>query len=292
MEMPKYLFSKRFLTMSVVIIFLFSIPFLLIYKPFSATIWIGIKPLNNLLFTIIFYVIVIALMALSKIAMYHFQSMSHALTPGRFAAWIMAEFLMIALVYLALTPVVTGDTMQIHFPVVLKASLCVGLILAIPYGYMSILAANRALREEYEALKASVSSVSPEVQSHVMFYDYKGNPSISLDVDAIQYIEAQDNYVQIYYQSEGRQHRYMLRCPTQKIETLIEDTTLVRCHRSYIVNLCHLEQFVRDKKAAYIILKGLDKKEISVSKSYYKNTLERLLVINPSAQVIKHTKNA
>ncbi|MCQ2144385.1 MAG: LytTR family transcriptional regulator [Bacteroidales bacterium] len=279
MEMPKYLFSKGFLTVSVLVIFLFSIPFLLIYRPFSATIWIGFQPARHFAFTIVFYLIAIILMGLSKMAMYYFQS-RRVLTAGKFILWALSEYLVIALVYLALTPAATGNTLHADLPLIFKAALCVGLILAIPYGYMSLIAANRALREEYEALRAGIGS--EDQSGKLLLHDYKGDPAIALDADSIFYMEAQDNYVQIYYESEGKQHKYMLRCPTQKLESAIAGTTLVRCHRSYIVNLGHLEQFMRGHNCATIVLDNPDRKEVSVSKSYYKQTLARLLELNPS----------
>ena len=287
MEMPKYLLSKKFLTLSVVIIFLFSIPFLLIYKPFSATIWLGFHPLRNFLFTCIFYALAIFAMSLSKVVMYHYQ-MKRELSAGRFILWALSEYLLIALIYLSLTPSATGDVLHIHPQLVLKSSLCVGLILAIPYGYLCLVAANRALKEEYEALKASFNSNGKA--GKILFLDYKGDPSIALDPTDIYYIESQDNYVQIYYESDGKLHKYMLRCPTQKLEEMLKGTQLVRCHRSYIVNLSHLWEFRRGHNCATIVLDNAEKKEISVSKSYYKQTRERLLEFNPSQdKMVKRT---
>lgn len=281
MEMPKYLFSKRFLTVSVITIFLFSIPFLLIYKPFSATIWIGFKPARSLAFTLLFFVLAISLMAASKVALYKFQS-KHVLTASRFVLWAFAEYLAIAVVYLIMTPAATGDTLHISLPLILKASLCVALILALPYGYLCLLAYSRALKEEYDAFKASVEA--RQKVGTVMLCDYKGIPTLTLEADSIYYMEAQDNYVSIHYTSEGVHHSYMLRCPTQKLEAMIEGTSLIRCHRSYIVNLNHVTGFMRGHKHATLVLDDPEKKEISVSKSYYKQTLARMIEINPSSE--------
>lgn len=271
MEMPKYLFSKKFLTLSVLTIFLFSIPFILIYRPFSPTIWISFRPARQLLFTILFYMIVIVLMALSKMGLYFFQS-RHILTRSRFVIWILSEFVVLALVYILLTPYATGKVMPIDLPIVLKTALCVALILAIPYSFLSLYAAYRALKEDYEALKASLSSEKSE--QILELFDYKGNPAISLDVDSIRYMEAQDNYVLIYYILDGELQKYMLRCPTQKLESMIEGTSLMRCHRSYIVNLDHVAKVEKGNHRAIIRLDD-PQKEISVSKSYYEDFIKR-----------------
>lgn len=287
MEMPKYLFSRKYLTLSILAVFLFSIPFLLIYKPFSATIWLGFRPAGHLLYTVIFYALCIILLALSKIGMYRWQS-KHVLTTSRFILWAFAEFVAIAIVYLLITPAATGNTLEVGLPLILKASLCVGLIIAIPYGYLSLIAAYSALKEEYDALKAS--RLAEQNNGKIMLFDYKGEPAITLNSDSIYYMEAQDNYVQVHYESEGVHHKYMLRCPTQKLETMVEGSTLIRCHRSFIVNLKHMAEFNRGHNRATIVLDNPERKEISVSKSYYKQTRERLLELNPQVvQAVKRT---
>ena len=68
----------------------------------------------------------------------------------------------------------------------------------------------------------------------------------------------------------------MLRCPTRMMDSVLEGTSLMRCHRSYIVNLSHISEFVRRQKRAVIIMDNRDKTEISVSKSYYKAVLTRI----------------
>lgn len=281
MEMPKYLFSKRFLTITVLVIFLFSIPFLLIYKPFSTTVWIGFSSPRHLVYTIVFFALAISLLACSKIALYRFQA-SHVLTAGIFALWAFAEFFLIAVIYITITPAATGDTLHISLPLILRSSLCVGLIITLPYGYLCLYASYKALQEEYNALKASTEA--SKKAGSVTLCDYKGIPVLTLETDAIYYMEAQDNYVSIHYVLQDTAYKYMLRCPTQNIEAMLEGTSLVRCHRSYIANLSHVAEFIRGHKRATIVLDNPERKEISVSKSYYKQTLARMQELNPASQ--------
>ena len=92
MEMHKYLFSKRFLTLSVLTIFLFSIPLLLIYGYYSDTFWLGFKSWRNFGFTLVFYAIAISIMTLSKVAIYKYQSL-HRLTLVKFILWVAVEYM-------------------------------------------------------------------------------------------------------------------------------------------------------------------------------------------------------
>ena len=90
MEMHKYLFSKRFLTLSVLTIYLFSIPLLLIYGYYSDTIWLGFKSWRNFGFTLVFYAIAISIMTLSKVVIYKYQSL-HRLTLVKFILWVAVQ---------------------------------------------------------------------------------------------------------------------------------------------------------------------------------------------------------
>ena len=92
MEMHKYLFSKRFLTLSVLTIFLFSIPLLLIYGYYSDTIWLGFNSWRSFGFTLIFYAIAISIMTLSKVVIYKYQSL-HRLTMVKFILWVAVEYM-------------------------------------------------------------------------------------------------------------------------------------------------------------------------------------------------------
>ncbi|MGN0190784.1 MAG: LytTR family transcriptional regulator DNA-binding domain-containing protein, partial [Candidatus Cryptobacteroides sp.] len=240
--MHKYLFSKRFLTLSVITIFLFSIPLLLIYGNFSDTLWIGFRSWKNFAFTLLFYTLAISIMTLSKVFIYKYQS-RHKLTLVKFIIWAFVEYLVLAFIYLLLTPAATGHVLQISPALVLKASLCVTLILGLPYSFLCLGASNIALREEFDAFKAGVSA--KENKDSITLYDYKGVPALTLRTDAILYMESQDNYVMIHYLSEGVEHKYMLRCPTQRIDAMLEGTSLMRCHRSFIVNLSHTAEIVR-----------------------------------------------
>lgn len=273
LEMPKYLLSKKHLTLSVVLILGFSILYILIYQPFSSTIWLGFRTSETAFYTLVFYFLCILVMAVSKWLMYRYQ-LKKNLSILKFILWVLAEFAAIALMYLALTSATFMNHESLDPTVIAKTLLCVALILVIPYGYMTLFVAYQALQEEYDILKLSISAKN---DTHsIQLYDYKGDLAITIPAESIYYMEAQDNYVQIHYLSEGEFSKYLLRCPTQKLEKTIEGTSLVRCHRSYIVNLTHMTCLERGHNRASITLDGHIDKKIPVSASYYKKTLEKL----------------
>ena len=167
-----------------------------------------------------------------------------------------------------------------------KALGCIMLIVAIPYSIITLYAAYRDKTEELEMLQYELSLAGePSVAypSLVNLYDYNGTLKLTINSDSLYYMESQDNYVKIYYENQGKLLSYMLRCRTKAIEENLAETSMVRCHRSYMVNVMKINHIKKGGKARYIVLTNEDIKPIPVSKSYFKNLIEKIDKYNSSA---------
>ena len=262
---------------SVVFVVAFSILFLLTYHPFSSTVWLGLGT-DVVLPSILFYLSSISILLLSKMGMMLYQ-IRHTITVRKYLLWVLGEFILIAVIYLLHTRYWFETDIPLTFRLVLHTSLCVGMILVIPYTIFTLLAANKAKTEELDALKLQLETGAPESERPdpaIHFYDYSGVLRISIPAGSIFYIASQDNYVEIQYVLEGKLLNYLMRCRTTRLEKQLEGTSLVRCHRSYIVNVDNVSQFKREKSRAFLVLAHPDARKIPVSKSYYKAIAERL----------------
>lgn len=255
----------------------FSFIFLLTYHPFSSTTWLGLKP-DVTVPTILFYLSAIAILLLSKVGLMLYQ-LRRTVTVRIYLLWFLGEFLLIGVIYLLYTRHWFESDIPFTFRLVLHTSLCVGMILAIPYAIFALLAANKAKTEELDALKLQLATQSPEPEKTdriIHFYDFGGVLRISIPCESIYYIASQDNYVEIQYVLGDKLLNYLMRCRTTRLEKQLEGTSLVRCHRSYIVNVDNVSQFKRENARAVLVLSHPDAKRIPVSKSYYKTIAERL----------------
>lgn len=71
----------------------------------------------------------------------------------------------------------------------------------------------------------------------VILHGENQNERLSLDAANIVFLEAQDNYVQVYYVDNGVLEKRMLRTTLRKMEdTLADFPSFSRCHRTYVVN--------------------------------------------------------
>lgn len=66
--------------------------------------------------------------------------------------------------------------------------------------------------------------------------------SIELSSDALYFIESSDNYSTIYYEKQGKLQKELLRSSLTRLEGQIASENIVRCHRSFIVNLDKVEK--------------------------------------------------
>ena len=69
------------------------------------------------------------------------------------------------------------------------------------------------------------------------------------------YICSCDNYVEIHYTTVGEQvHKRLLRTTLNNLEEQLNASDLVRCHRSYIVNLGKVCEVEGNSKAMVLLL--------------------------------------
>lgn len=276
MEVPKYLLRRKYQLESVLFIVLFSVIFMLVYQPFSVTAWFGLSPAPRLFMTLCFYLVAISIMLLSKQLFAYFHA-ERELSVRVYLLWIAAEFILIALTYTAFTAAFDLSGTALTLPLVGRIILCVSLILAIPYTLITLYTAYRAQKEELNLMRFEQEQQNEPPKSRLIrFSDNNGVPKMAVEESALYYIESQDNYVRIYYELDGRLESYMLRCKTQTLEESLLGTSLMRCHRSYIVNMRKISRFKHEHERAKITLSHPSAKPIPVSKSYCKQLSELL----------------
>lgn len=274
MEVPKFLLRKKYLLETVLFVALFSFVFMAIYQPFSATAWFGFRPFSKFVQTLSFYLAAVVLMLVSK-RLFHLFHAERGLQLRIYLLWIGGEFLAITVLYILFTCLFEGGRESLNAAWMMRVFLCVSLILAIPYALITLYMSYREKNEELNLMQLNRSTESRPRSSRLLhLYDNNEVLRMSVDSDTLYYIESQDNYVRIYYELEGKLVSYMLRCQTRRIEEILSDTTLVRCHRSHLVNTTKIKLYKKERDHAKIFLTHPSAKPIPVSKSYFKAVTE------------------
>lgn len=106
-----------------------------------------------------------------------------------------------------------------------------------------------------------------EGEKVLIFKSDNASETFSLKLKLLLYIASDDNYISLYYLGNEGIDRHLIR---KSLKSLVEDqlhSSLVRCHRSYMINLYNLQQMKGNRNKMEIFLKGLDK-GIPVSRHY------------------------
>lgn len=101
------------------------------------------------------------------------------------------------------------------------------------------------------------------------------NEKIECDADDFLYAESRDNYAYICYLENGERKGTMLRSTLKRLEEQVSPFWILRCHRSYIVNLQKVTSIEGNAQGYKLILGTIDM-VIPISRSRHKNVLLEL----------------
>ena len=93
--------------------------------------------------------------------------------------------------------------------------------------------------------------------------------TLSLAVNDFLYIEASDNYCTIFYLAQGKAGKTLLRSSLSRLENQISGPGILRCHRSYLVNLANVSSVTGNAQGYQLHLVGSET-VVPVARSYAK----------------------
>ena len=148
----------------------------------------------------------------------------------------------------------------------LKHILELGFVLAFPFAATIFYFKHTTVLKKYMEVQ-SLSKDTDAMQEIVLLSgDYK-NDQIALPLNSIVFIESEDNYVSLNYLEDQQLKKYLIRSTLSSLEQKLTPEFFLRCNRSFIANLMHLESFKQHQKKLTLKLK-LVSNSIIVSKSH------------------------
>ena len=278
-KLPGYLLEKNRLVGTVTFSVLFALIFLNLYIPFSDTAWFGLGNSQTFLFTAGFAFISILIMVISRTVMYHTSRLWEFTYLG-YVLWCIMEVLLICAFYTFVTVDVVRSGGGGWIQVFSRALLYGSISLIIPYiltgMYFTIMEKNKTIRLMNSPDVVSDEQVSSKAEGKVTLFDNSGALRLSVRTSNLYYIESDDNYIKVWYMDSGGELKtYMMRCRLKTVEQSFQDTSLVRCHRKYIVNLDKVKVLRREKDTYYLELDCDSIPPLSVSKTYTGAVLDR-----------------
>ena len=130
-------------------------------------------------------------------------------------------------------------------------------------------------REELQVPQPE-KATEPKAVELLMLISENEKDRIELKSGELLYIESADNYSTVYYLRHDAVVKQMIRGSLKRFESQITFPFIIRCHRSYIVNLKQVNHIKGNAQGYKIEFKTELSDEIPVSRSYSKTLFERL----------------
>lgn len=274
--------EKRNQIIMVLYVSIFAIIFINIFTPFDSKKWVDNNPTQYFAWSSVLVLLGMVVVAISRVIMYRkSRHPEHNITILVYVIWVFVELILLSGVFTLFALIIRKHlnitTVEDPLSVFLDAMRNTAFIIFIPYficvlyfSYRERTAKLRALMGENVGFKSS---------NLISIRDSRGVLQLSVAKENLLYIESADNYICIWYQKNEMLKKQLLRITMKDISEQLADTNVVRCHRSYMVNLDLVKVMRREKENLFLELGVPGLKEIPISKTYGENVLRRLVPI-------------
>ncbi|MDR0729884.1 MAG: LytTR family transcriptional regulator DNA-binding domain-containing protein [Prevotellaceae bacterium] len=265
-NIPAYIYEKRNSIRLILFTALIALIFTNLYKPFNSPNWYpGISDRSFMYFVFSSFIILTGMLVvvISRIILYYWGR-KHDVRLFNYVLWILIELFFMALFYTFYTVYMNPE--RDYLNVFQESFVNTLLVVLLPYVVLHLYFAYKDKERQLQWLKEHRVEATP--RQTISFYDEKGDLRLSVTREHLLYIEAADNYVNIWYLNKDTPTKLLLRNSLKTIEKYLENTQVIRCHRSYIVNLETVKVIRRQKDGIYMEFGIALVPDIPVSRKY------------------------
>lgn len=195
----------------------------------------------------------------------------HEFSPAAIVVWLVAELILcVSVMSLVIWGLSGGGTVQLA-PLVGALVLGTVGVLLVPTVVTYLVYRLHEARAELQRLRQMLGhqdlQAKQAADSTVNFFAKGGRLAFSTRMGNILYIEAADNYVNIHYVNGEKEETFILFNSMKNIEKSFVGTSLMRCHRGYMVNADNVS-LMRKEALGLVLELAHTTKTIPVSKSF------------------------
>ena len=262
---PSFIYSKANQIFMILFVPLFALAFIIIYRPsffesISDNLKVHIAISRDTLTWLAALIMALSGMvvgALSRVIMGAYTK-RNKLTYLGYIVWILGEISVMAMLF-TLFSLFTDTNKSV--PELLRASFVKTVLVAfIPY----------TIRQQIEKDETVLQ------KAYIQILDEKGEMRLSIRRENLVLIESADNYVCVYYINGDKSKKTMIRNTLSRVAEHLVGTRIVRCHRSYMINLDHAKVLHRDKEGVFVELGMEGMPDVPISRTYADNVREWL----------------
>ncbi len=184
----------------------------------------------------------------------HFKIKSYIL-------WLLIEISLISLVYIFLY----GNPIGNFYNDLVFSLKYTTLGILLPYSFSMMLINYKNQKKKLKELHRKIEK--PVFQNLINFSDENGKIKFSIQKKDLLFLESTDNYITIYYKTENKLQRKLIRNSLKNIEESLREQSIIRCHRTYMINISKIESIQRENKQIQLKIEGYENL-IPVSRKY------------------------
>jgi len=275
-KIPSYLLEKQNTIRIILFTAVFALLFINIFQPFNSRQWYpDITEFKYFFFSSLIILTGMLVVVISRLIM-GLYSRKNEISLLQYVLWIFVEIVAMSLFYAIFSKFVPkGGEEKDFFLLFQQSAINTSLVLLIPFA-MSFL--YFSLKEKSKIIEAHAQKDTAEQPKKglIAFPDEKGEIKITVALNNLIFIDSADNYATIHYINKEKKSTYLIRNSLKWIdENLSKDLPLVRCHRSYIVNLDKVKVLKKTKAGIFIELDAPNVPDMPVSKTYYEKLMNK-----------------
>lgn len=272
-----YLGIARYKWIFVISIGLFIALFLLVFQPFGVS---NFDPHFEISLEFLLAIGSVGLVVSAALAINEFLLRPLLLkNPGRaqMIGWLAWVYVLVATVAF-LQYNFLGDWHDMRWPSYFGFIRDISMLISFPVAGFIFYIRHESLKTRFVALRSIHLGAPSKKLVHLTSDNEKDNFSTALD--QLLYLESQDNYVAVIHMDQGVRRGTLIRSSLKRIEAALDEPLLLRCHRSYIVNLQRVRTCHGNRHGLKLSIEGADQ-PIPVSRAYTDSIL-RALGASPS----------
>ncbi|MBR4969569.1 MAG: LytTR family transcriptional regulator [Alistipes sp.] len=279
---PSFIYSKANQIFMILFVPFFALIFINIYRPFDFDkvgdiIHLPVDISHETMVLLIALIMVLSGMAIGAISRVIMSTYTkrHKLTYLGYIVWILGEIGVMATLFTLFS---FFTDLENPLPELFRNTFVkTTLIIFIPYTLSYLYFIFQDKMRELKTLRQQIEKDETVLQrAYIQILDEKGEMRLSIRRDNLVLIESADNYVCVYYINGEKAKKTMVRNTLSRVAEHLNGTRIVRCHRSYMINLDHAKVLHRDKEGVFIELGIEGMPDVPISRTYADNVREWL----------------
>lgn len=193
----------------------------------------------------------------------------HNLTRIELIAWFFIEFIIASLFFSLFLSLFFHIKYFVLLPRVIVIGFCINIF---PYVFYWIIEEyydrEHRLNESLSLIDNLRRGIERNEAGAIRFNDEKGITKLVVSSERVISLESAGNYVTILYDDDGTLMRYSLRNSLKGIENICNANGLVRCHRSFFININMIKIIRRTPQGVFAEIDHPGVQNIPISKTY------------------------